>query len=61
MARLSETVYDREQAGFVSTLVHDEWLANIIAGHQEDYKSWHEFAAWVVLKTQLEQPNGTNT
>lgn len=62
MGRLSETLYDRDKASYLSTLVHDEWLENIMAGHDEKYQEWHEYAAWLILKCVIpEQNNGTNT
>lgn len=57
--RLPETVLDREQAKFITTLVHDEWLETVIAGHNEPYEEWTRFAAQLVLQVCLpEQRNG---
>lgn len=48
--RLEKTLLDRDRAQFITTLVHAEWLDNVIDGHQEDYKDWATFAAQLVLE-----------
>lgn len=56
--KLPETVLDRDQAKFLTTLVHDEWLEMVIAGHDEKYSEWANFAAWLILKICVpEQPS----
>lgn len=57
--RLPETVLDRDKSKFLTTLVHDEWLEEVMAGHEEPYKEWAEYAAWLVMKVCIpEQQSG---
>lgn len=58
MERLEETIYNRDKASYLSTLVHDEWLETIIAGHEEPYKEWCNFAAWLIMKCIIPEPRG---
>lgn len=55
--RLNETVLDRDQAKYLSGLVHGEWLGSVQAGHHEDYKDWTKFAAQLILEVCLEPPH----
>ena len=58
--RLNETVITRDQSDFLSMLVHTEWLDNVIAGHNENYKDWQQFAAWLILKCTMPEPRNGN-
>lgn len=57
--RLNETVETRDKRDYLSTLVHTEWLDSVIAGHEEDYKDWQRYAAWLIVQCVLpEQQDG---
>lgn len=57
--RLNETVYNRDKSEYLRNVVHDEWLGNVLAGHEESYQEWAEYAAWLIMKCVIpEQPDG---
>lgn len=58
--RLNETVESRDQANYISTLVHTEWLDSVICGYEEDYKGWAQFAAQLVLEVSVPRQRDGN-
>lgn len=50
---LETYIFESEQKYYLFDLVHDEYLESVIAGHDEDYQEWADFAAYIIAKVTI--------